>query len=55
MTGVELDGAQPGRQVGLEAMRSALPTPDSTDQLCAMESIWHSTLSRLPSGVPSSK
>ena len=35
--------------------RSASPAPDSTDQLCATESIRHSTLLADPSGVPSSK
>ena len=33
----------------------AVPAPDRTDQLCEMESIWHSGLVAEPSGVPSSK
>ena len=35
--------------------RSRGAMPESTDQLCAIESIWHSTPVAVPSGVPSSK
>ncbi len=35
--------------------RPTSPAPDSTDQLCAIESIWHSAFLLDPSGVPSSK
>src|SRR5476649_2377381 len=37
------------------ATRSLLAAPDSTPQLCEIESIWHSSFSCDPSGVPSSK
>src|SRR5690349_7896363 len=35
--------------------RNSSPAPESTDQLCAMESIWHSWFEEEPSGEPSSK
>ncbi len=35
-------------------VRSREAMPESTDQLCAIESIWHSTPLAVPSGVPSS-
>jgi hypothetical protein len=37
------------------ATRCGLPMPDSTAQLCAIESMRHSTLSAEPRAVPSSK
>ena len=37
------------------AARSGSPASDSTAQLCAMESIWHSLSLAEPSGLPSSK
>ena len=35
--------------------RSGSPAAERTDQLCGIESIWHSGLAAAPSGVPSSK
>ena len=37
------------------AVPLVVATPDSTPQLCEIESIWHSSLVCEPSGVPSSK
>jgi hypothetical protein len=39
----------------LRCARSRGATPDSTDQLCAIESMRHSSPVAEPSGVPSSK
>ena len=39
----------------LRARARGSPAPESTDQLCEIESIWHSALRAEPSGVPSSK
>jgi hypothetical protein len=36
-------------------VRGGSPAPESTDQLCTMESIWHSGLTLEPRGEPSSK
>ena len=55
---VRINGIAPGR-VSTDRIaarcRSASPAPEITLQLCAMESMRHSSLAAEPSGVPSSK
>ena len=45
-----VDGIHRGR-----ASEAGSPAPESTDQLCGIESIWHSGFVAEPSGLPSSK
>ena len=49
--------ANQSRVHSIHRLRDALgsPAPESTDQLWAIESIWHSGFAADPSGVPSSK